>query len=129
MTHETCATCPGSRQTHSFALALTPNHHLNPRTLAQPCLGGHGKTLMLCNVNAEPASAQETLCSLKFAAKVNGCETGAKGGAKRNVAAVAAAAVGGAGGSGNGAAGGLAGKRAPSAPAVDPKDQKRSRTK
>lgn len=28
---------------------------------------------------------QESLCSLKFAAKVNGCETAAKGGAKRNV--------------------------------------------
>jgi hypothetical protein len=29
--------------------------------------------------------AQESLCSLKFAAKVNGCETAAKGGARRNV--------------------------------------------
>jgi hypothetical protein len=51
----------------------------------QPCLGGHGKTLMFCNINPEPASAQESLCSLKFAAKVNGCETAAKGGARRNV--------------------------------------------
>jgi kinesin family protein C1 len=51
----------------------------------QPCLGGSGKTLMLVNVNPEPASAQETLCSLRFATKVNGCETGARGGAKRNV--------------------------------------------
>ena len=38
---------------------------------------------MFVNINPEPASACESLCSLKFAAKVNGCETGAKGGAKR----------------------------------------------
>jgi hypothetical protein len=40
---------------------------------------------MLVNINPEPASAGESLCSLKFAAKVNGCETAAKGGARRNV--------------------------------------------
>jgi hypothetical protein len=40
---------------------------------------------MFVHINPEPASAQESLCSLKFAAKVNGCETAAKGGAKRNV--------------------------------------------
>lgn len=40
---------------------------------------------MFVNVNPEPASAFETLCSLKFAAKVNGCETAARGGARRNV--------------------------------------------
>lgn len=36
---------------------------------------------------------QESLCSLKFAAKVNGCETAARGGAKRNVTQGAAAAA------------------------------------
>lgn len=51
----------------------------------QPCLGGSGKTLMLVNVNPEEESLQETVCSLRFAAKVNACETGAKGGAKRHV--------------------------------------------
>ena len=40
---------------------------------------------MFVNVNPEPASLQETLCSLRFAAKVNACETGAKGGAKQHV--------------------------------------------
>jgi hypothetical protein len=48
---------------------------------------------MFCNINPEPASAQESLCSLKFAAKVNGCETAAKGGARRNVAQGGASAA------------------------------------
>ncbi|KAL4427843.1 hypothetical protein ABPG75_001932 [Micractinium tetrahymenae] len=56
--------------------------------LLQPCLGGSGKTLMVVNVNPEPESVQETLCSLRFAAKVNQCETAAKGGAQRNVSAM-----------------------------------------
>lgn len=51
----------------------------------QPCLGGDGKTLMFVNVSPEAASLHETVCSLRFAAKVNACQTAARGGARRHV--------------------------------------------
>ncbi|KAG6634545.1 hypothetical protein I3843_12G125000 [Carya illinoinensis] len=44
--------------------------------LLQPCLGGQSKTLMFVNVSPDPASVSESLCSLRFAARVNACEIG-----------------------------------------------------
>ena len=46
--------------------------------LMQPCLSGHGKTLMLVNVGPEADNAHETLCSLRFADTVSQCDTGGK---------------------------------------------------
>lgn len=70
--------------THALIAYLLTELHLWCCVL-QPCLGGDGKTLMFVNINCEPASVKETLCSLRFAAKVNQCETGAKGGARKHI--------------------------------------------
>merc|ERR1719375_2777497 len=46
--------------------------------LMEPCLSGHGKTLMLVTVSPEKENAHESLCSLRFAKQVGQCNTGGK---------------------------------------------------
>nr|XP_043621864.1 kinesin-like protein KIN-14N [Erigeron canadensis] len=61
-----------------FALAKKEEHvpfrNSKLTYLLQPCLGGDSKTLMVVNVSPASSSVNESLCSLRFAARVNACE-------------------------------------------------------
>merc|ERR1711948_179057 len=46
--------------------------------MMEPCLSGHGKTLMAVNIGPESNNSHETLCSLRFASQVSQCTTGGK---------------------------------------------------
>lgn len=44
--------------------------------LLQPCLSGHGKAFVLFALSPDAASAQESLCTLRFSSLISQCELG-----------------------------------------------------
>jgi kinesin family protein C1 len=76
----------------SSGAAHVPFRNTKLTHLMEPCLSGHGKTLMVVNVAPEAENSHETLCSLRFAKQVNQCDTGSGQKPKRSVKQAAPAA-------------------------------------
>ncbi|PNY09833.1 kinesin-1-like protein [Trifolium pratense] len=53
--------------------------------LLQPCLEGDSKTLMFVNISPDQSSIDESLCSLRFAARVNAVKLGFQGVRPRHI--------------------------------------------
>jgi kinesin family protein C1 len=83
----------GARESH------VPYRNSKLTFLLQNSLSGAGKALMLCNVSPAVDDAPESLCTLRFAAKVNATEIGT---ARRNVVAATGSGNAGPGGNGDG---------------------------
>lgn len=60
----------------SCVIHMPSSVHAMQTWLLQPCLGGDAKMLMVANVAPTAAAAAESLCSLRFAAKVNATHIG-----------------------------------------------------
>ena len=74
MLHET--NCAAERVIPAQLAAGLSDHNCSIMHAVQDSLSGGSKALMIVNVNPEEASIGETLCSLKFAARVRGIELG-----------------------------------------------------